>query len=156
MEILRICAFGHRYFIVTRKIEAVMTKLIRELLHDNEIVELFIGRNGDFDIDFTRYFKIVRQEGDYRSAYLNLVLPYHVKDEDLFDQYYDSIVMPISPKTHYKAAIRERNRWMVDNSDLVICYLTESSGGTYDAIAYAKRCGKRIINIKDLLEDDDE
>ena len=41
----------------------------------------------------------------------------------------------------------KRNKFMVDNSSLLICYSTGVSGGTENTIKYAKDKGVEIINI---------
>ena len=51
--------------------------------------------------------------------------------------------------TAVSAAIKARNRWMVDNSDLIICYIIRNYGGAADAVKYARHKEKRIINPAD-------
>ncbi len=41
----------------------------------------------------------------------------------------------------------KRNRALVDNSHICVCYLTEKKGGTYYTVSYAKSKGHPIINI---------
>ena len=54
-----------------------------------------------------------------------LVLPYLTheinRDKEYFEAYYDDIVVPTELMgVHYKAAIKKRNRWMVDRADVVL------------------------------------
>ena len=44
-------------------------------------------------------------------------------------------------------ASTERNRWMVEQADLVIVFVEKDSGGAYTAMKYAKQLGKTIINL---------
>ena len=61
---------------------------------------------------------------------------------------YDDIVIPIElAGVHYKAAIRERNRYLIRESDVVILYLRREFGGAYDAKRYAESLGKQIVYI---------
>ena len=48
---------------------------------------------------------------------------------------------------HPKAAIKARNRWMIDNSDIVLIYTVRNFGGAYEAKRFAERNGKRLIKI---------
>jgi len=40
-----------------------------------------------------------------------------------------------------------RNREMVERADLIICYIEHNRGGAYQAIQYAEKRGKTIINL---------
>ena len=48
---------------------------------------------------------------------------------------------------YHPAKMQKRNAFMVDNSDVVISCWDGSKSGTYNCIKYAKKKGKRIINI---------
>ena len=41
----------------------------------------------------------------------------------------------------------KRDRYMVDNSDIVVAYLTKSSGGTYYTVKYANEKGVKVVNL---------
>lgn len=41
----------------------------------------------------------------------------------------------------------ERNKYIVDNSDIILCYFNGSNSGTKNCIDYAKTKNKKIINI---------
>ena len=40
-----------------------------------------------------------------------------------------------------------RNRYMVENCDVLVSYLRKESGGTYYTVNYAKTCDKKVIEI---------
>ena len=48
---------------------------------------------------------------------------------------------------HPKAAIKKRNRWMVENSDVVVTYVFKDYGGAYDAKKYAEKLDKKVISV---------
>ncbi|MEG1028070.1 MAG: hypothetical protein RSE07_05215, partial [Oscillospiraceae bacterium] len=50
-------------------------------------------------------------------------------------------------KEYNKNCLWYRNKYMVDNSTLVIAYFDGKSGGTAQTIDYAKRCGVKIVNL---------
>lgn len=69
-------------------------------------------------------------------------------NKEYYAALYDDVVIPTEIiGLHYKSAIKARNRWMVDNSDLIISYVTRDYGGAADAIKYANNQNKHIINI---------
>lgn len=39
------------------------------------------------------------------------------------------------------------NRLYLDRSDLVICYVDHQSGGAFQTMQYAMKCGKKVINL---------
>ena len=77
-----------------------------------------------------------------------MVLPYTVADLEYYEKYYDSIIIPESLHgAHPKAAITLKNRWMIEQSDLVMIYVEREKGGAYAAMKYAEKLNKRIINL---------
>ena len=46
-----------------------------------------------------------------------------------------------------KECMFRRNRYLIDHSDLCICYLTENRGGTFYTVKYAEKQGKNVINL---------
>jgi len=64
------------------------------------------------------------------------VLPYPTAEyrdyEADYAAYYDeSEICPKSAVAHFKSAFQFRNRWMVDRSNLVICYVERQYGGAF-------------------------
>ena len=67
---------------------------------------------------------------------------------DYYNTMYDDVIIP--PEligVHYKAAIKARNRWMIDNSDVVMVYTIRDYGGAFDAMKYAIKNGRNVIKI---------
>ena len=74
-----------------------------------------------------------------------------------YKNYYDEITIPdVCYGKHFKAAITERNRWMVEQADLFICYVEREEGGAYTALKYAKKLEKEVINLAEDEEERDE
>ncbi len=148
MEIYRVAFIGHRYIDDIIKVEGVIEAIAKKLLREHDYVEFFVGRNGDFDISVASSIKRAQKSYGIQSSSLILVLPYNVKDECFYAEFYDEIYYPLDNKTHYKKAITKRNKWMVDNSNLLIAYVEEErKGGALTALKYAKKKGIVIINL---------
>ena len=43
--------------------------------------------------------------------------------------------------------MHRRNRHLVDNSGVCVCYLTKGSGGTAYTVRYAENYGREVINL---------
>lgn len=144
--------FGHRIVSDSIFVSEYLEQIIIQLLREKEYVEFLVGRNGDFDqLVSSAICKIKKNFRNDNSSHV-LVLAYSTsefqKNEQSFYSYYDEIeICEPAAKSHYKAAIKIRNRIMVDRSDLVVCYIEHESGGAYQAVSYAKRQGKQVLNV---------
>ena len=151
MKAYRVAMFGHRDFCSTREIEAKLHDILSDLIRTKPYLEVYIGRNGEFDLFAASVVKKVKKELECSSCTLTLVLPYKVKDIEYYEKYYDDIIINESQeKMHYKAAIAARNRWMVENCDLLLCFVEHNSGGAYKAMQYANMRGIRTLNLFSL------
>lgn len=50
-------------------------------------------------------------------------------------------------ENYYQGCMHLRDRFMVDNCDLVVCYLRKRSGGTYYTVKYARSQDKKVIEL---------
>lgn len=74
-----------------------------------------------------------------------LVLPYLDRRVDAAG--YDGTTYPPLESVPKKYAISHRNRWLVDNSELVIAYVCHGWGGAATTLRYAQSKKKAIINF---------
>ena len=148
MHYYKIALFGHRNFCWHRNTENKLKGIFRDVMQANRYVEIYVGRNGDFDIFAAAVVKATQKELGKENLAITLVLPYPQKDIQYYEKYYDDIIIPqCVEKLHPKGAITRRNRWMVEECDLLICYVERKSGGAYTALKYANSLNKNIINL---------
>ena len=148
MEEYTISLFGHRVLGDFRKIEATLYTVLCDLMRQKQYVSIYVGRNGEFDIYASTVVKRIQNLVGKQNNQLICVLPYVQKDIAYYEEYYDSVIVPeCVEKTYPKRAITKRNQWMVDQADLVVCYVEHESGGAYAALKYAKRLDKAVINL---------
>ena len=148
MDIYRIAFIGHREIHGQYHIEDRLEQIIIEHLRSKEYVELYVGRNGDFDISVASAAKRVQKAFGHQNSSLILLEPYPMKDDPYYGSFYDEIVCPVERSTHPKGAITKRNRWMIEHADLLVAYVEEGrDGGAYTALKYAERQGLKIINF---------
>ena len=157
MEIFTVAFFGHRYVDDMNRVERRLQEFIRDLLGRKEYVEFLVGRNGEFDLLVSSSVRIAKREIRDDNSSLTLVLPYptaeYLSNQESFEAYYDAIELcEESNKTHFKGAIQKRNQCMIDRADLIVVYVNHSSGGAYQAMRYAKRKGKRILNLAEVVD----
>ena len=148
VQIYRVAFIGHREIDDIRYIEDRIEELAFDLLRRYEYVDFNMGRNGDFDISAASAIKRVQKKYGKENSSLTLILPYKSKDECFFEEFYDEIIYPIDRSVHFKEAITKRNEWIMDNSDLLICYIEQKrKGGALTALNYATKQGLKIINL---------
>ena len=146
------CSFaGHRNVFVPdidRKIAAALDTIMEK---DDTFV-FYTGGMGEFDSKCSSAVRAARHRFPEKQLRLVLVLPYMTNkvntDKNLFETEYDDVMIPIElAGVHPKAAIRERNRWMVDRSDMLLACVYRDFGGAYDTIQYALRKEIRVFNL---------
>lgn len=148
MDIFTVSLFGHREIEDLRQLEDRLTPIIKGLIQTEAYVVFLIGRSGEFDEYAASVIKHVQKEVGKENNELTLVLPYTIANLTDYEKYYDSIVIPESVYgVHPKSAITRKNRWMVEQSDLVIVYVKRKKGGAYAAMQYAEKAKKKTINV---------
>lgn len=91
----------------------------------------------------------------YPGIELEAAIPYAGQRDSLAaaDRFrYDAILAKCEKVTvlgteYTKYCMNKRNRYMVDNSDVVLVVLYSETGGTANTVAYARKKGKRIIDL---------
>jgi len=141
------CGFGHRN--VFENINGELDNAIETAIQQD--CELFYtGAMGEFDSLFTAAVRRAKKANPHIK--LICVKPYMTNDintnRDYYAAMYDDVIIPDElAGIHYKAAIKARNRWMIGNSDVVIAYTIRDHGGAYEALQYAHKKNKNIIQI---------
>ena len=115
----------------------------------------YFGCGGALGFDTLAAQTVLRLQEIYPEISLILVLPCRDqtrgwKQADVAE--YDRIMKAADKVTYtseqyYSGCMHKRNRHLVDNSSLCICYLTEQSGGTAYTVNYARSQGLKIINV---------
>ena len=148
------CFTGHRD-IPPLKRPGIKHRLEREIERSIQAGYVYFGAGGALGFDTLAAQMVLKLEERYPDIKLILVLPCKTqtsgwKQTDI-DEYErikaaaDKVVF--TSEVYYRGCMHKRNRHLVDNSSLCICYLTEDRGGTYYTVNYAKENGLKIINI---------
>ena len=119
---------------------------IEALIHKGADM-FYVGNQGTFDGMAHRCLKMLKTVYPHMQyAVVLAYLPVQKREfEDLSDAIYPEI------EGHPKFAIDRRNRWMIEQSDGCLCYLTHTWGGAYKYACIAKRRGLQIINLGDVV-----
>ncbi len=137
----KVCAFfGHRE--IWDDISAPLEQAIRTAIMQYGVTSFWVGGCGQFDACAAGSVRRLKKEFPHIRLYL--ILAYLPMKKDPYFCAYDSTIYPegleFVPK---RFAISKRNRWMVENCDLVIACINRSHGGAYQAYKTAK--GKKVV-----------
>jgi len=158
------CVTGHRpagfpferkdsvieYLIYGKKLADAVLKLIH-----SGYDEFISGMADGADIDFAATVLMYKNKFDYIMLEAALPYPYipPKKDSEYHDQKCEILafcdrIHTVSNK-YYKGCMHERNKYMVDKSDLILAVWNgNKKGGTWDTIKYALKKKKKIIYIR--------
>lgn len=152
------CFTGHRS-INSAEVGKIREQLERVLIFLIRNGYVYFGAGGALGFDTIAAQTILKLQGDYPDIRLILVLPCEKQSEkwNKTDQIiYEDIkakankVVYTSMK-YYAGCMYKRNRHLIDNSSMCICYLNKQYGGTAYTVDYAINNGLKIINIFDLI-----
>ena len=136
--------FGHSSYSCMSLDKEKALAILQKEIGDSE-VEFYLGNYGNFDnfaYDLAQEYK-----NKNSNAKLIFVTPYlNNKRHNDFAKKCDESVYPPIEKTPLRFAIVERNKWVVQKSDLIIFYY-KIIGSTRDIYEYANSKNKRVINL---------
>ena len=141
------CFFGHRC--IFANIPTLYTEIERHITQ-YDVVTFYISRYGDFDEKSVDVLKELQQK--YPHIEIIYVLAYlpGKSTEGYSPEWYSSSIYPAGLESvPQRFAITHRNCWIVEESDYVICYVELGYCGAYDAVRYAKKLGKQVVNLAD-------
>lgn len=124
-----------------------LKKIVLSLYSEDSDTYFLIGHQGEFDSMI--YSVLCSIEKINPSIQYKIVLAYMPAPSQEY-----AIFPPnrtLYPEglefVHPKFAITYRNRWMVRECDMVLCYITHDWGGAARFVKQAEKAGKQIINI---------
>ena len=151
-----IAFFGHKYIFNKNSIKESLLKTLNSLPF-NEYNNFLIGCHGDFDslaLSTCIYYRnCINKNVSINVVLTNLSIlnknDFNNSKMEFYKQNGCTTMLYDIEQQHYKNRITYTNKKMVDNSDLIICYVDMKSykSGAKTAINYAKKQNKQIINL---------
>ena len=140
---------GHGDYSPSKEHEKMIFDFLEEKI-GGQLAELYLGGYGNFDSFAYRCGEIYQVT--HPNTKLFFVTPYltrkNQKDRlEYVKKRYDGIIYPPLEKIPPRFAILHRNRWMVEQADCVIAYVTHKWGGAYRTLQHAKRRHKEICDL---------
>ena len=149
-DILTTCSFtGHRILkkdFDNKKLFNVIEKII-----ENGYKTFLVGMAWGFDL------KVFETLLNFKNKNIDIIACVPCENQECYfknsekEKYLEYLkkadkVVYVSDK-YFDGCMQKRNRYMVDNSSILIAYLYSNMGGTKNAVSYAQKQGKNIIYI---------
>lgn len=123
-----------------------------DLIHEGY---LYFGAGGALGFDTMAAQTILKLQSTYPDIRLILVLPcvsqtrgWSTSDTEEYERIKGLANKVVYVSQEYsRGCMFKRNRHLVDNSSVCVCYLSENSGGTAYTANYAKTKDVTVINI---------
>lgn len=157
-KIEAVCFTGHRKIDLNYayKLPSVLKNIITDMIECG--ARKFIT-GGAMGFDTVAALCVIELKEKYPEISLELILP--CKDQSkgwnsIGKATYDVVVAHADSvkylhNTYVSGCMYERNRCLVDSSDICIAFCRRDIGGTAYTVSYALQQGKRVINIADNI-----
>lgn len=134
--------FGHKN--APEKIQHQIRCTITDLIENHGADKFYVGNNGRFDAMVAHELKELKLVlyTDFEYHVVLAYLPNKGESSDHPTEFPYGI-----EKTPKKYAIDFRNRWMLDQADTVVAYVTHGWGGAAKFVQLAERKKKTVINL---------
>ncbi len=150
----KVTAFiGHRFVLGCAAVQIRAKEEIEKTILDG-CKKIIVGTNGQFEnivLSICREFQKTRNDIEIEVVEIPEYKPKKRKQKD-----YDSTLEQLDKlffgdRVDIKRRLCDRNRKMIRRCDTLICYVNKNEGRTaaMTAMNYAKRNGKKVINVFD-------
>lgn len=135
--------FGHRT--CPASIEPILQNVLDKLISQNQVNTFYVGNHGQFDALVYHVLQKVKKK--YPHIQFSVVLAYLPSTPNNPDREPDSIFPEGLETVPPKYAIYHRNKWMLQKSEMVICYVEHQWGGAAQFMKMALQQKKEVINL---------
>ena len=134
--------FGHKD--TPKEIEPTLRSTLIDLIENKNVNVFYVGNNGNFDT------MVRRQLEDLSRVYpitYSVVLAYLPTVKNKYDDLSNTIYPEGLETVPKRFAISWRNKWMIQQSDIVVTYVTHNFGGAAQFKIFAEKQSKNVINL---------
>lgn len=137
--------FGHKD--TPKEIEPTLRSTLIDLIENKNVNVFYVGNNGNFDTmvrhqleDLSRIYPIT----------YSIVLAYLPTEKNKYDDLTHTIYPEGLETVPKRFAISWRNKWMIQQSDIVVTYVTHNFGGAAQFKGMAERQEKTMIELNEI------
>ena len=140
--------FGHRD--TPSAVLPHLRQVLTDFIKNKNVTSFYVGNQGQFD----NFVRCTLAELKKQNPYINyaVVLAYLPQEKEISTLDATDTIFPEGlENTPPRFAINKRNEWMLQNSDYVVCYVAHITGGAAKFTEKAKKKGKQVINLAELI-----
>lgn len=153
-----VCFTGHRK-IPPEQVDTLALRLKATLIQLINDGYLYFGAGGALGYDTLAAQTVLELKKQYPNVKLILVLPclsqtrgWSTRDIEIYEDIKNKADKVVYTSQEYtRGCMHKRNRHLVDNSSVCVCYLKESTGGTAYTVDYAHKNNLTVINLGETL-----
>ena len=134
--------FGHKD--TPKEIEPTLRSTLVDLIENKNVNVFYVGNNGKFDLMVRRQLEDLSKT--YPITYC-VVLAYLPNEKNKHDNLTNTIYPEGLETVPKRFAISWRNKWMIQQSDIVVTYITHNFGGAAQFKEAAERLNKHVIKL---------
>lgn len=134
--------FGHKE--IPKEIEPTLRSTLIDLIENKNVTVFYVGNNGSFDT------MVRHQLEDLSKTYpitYSVVLAYLPTEKNKYDNLTNTIYPEGLETVPKRFAISRRNKWMIQQSDVVVTYVTHTFGGAAQFKELAERQSKDVVEL---------
>ena len=136
--------FGHKD--TPKEIEPILRSTLVDLIKNKNVTIFYVGNNGNFDLMVRHQLEELSKT--YSITY-SVVLAYLPTEKNKYDNLSNTIYPEGIESAPKRFAISLRNKWMIEQSDIVVTYVTHNFGGAAQFKELAKKRRKIIIKLSE-------
>lgn len=122
--------------------------ILKDLIVNHGVDQFYVGNHGSFDFYVSNILKDLKKQYPHIEYYVVLAyVPDNSKKTNNDTYHHDTILPEGIERAPKRFAISYRNRWMVEQADYVVTYITRSFGGAAKFAELADRKNKICINL---------
>lgn len=134
--------FGHKN--APKEIEPTLRSTLIDLIENKNVNVFYVGNNGNFDSMVRHQLEELSQL--YPITY-SVVLAYLPTEKNKYDNLTNTIYPEGIETVLKRFSISWRNKWMIQQADVVVTYVTHNFGGAAQFKEMAMKQKKNVINI---------
>ena len=139
---------GHSHAILCKEELELLKNTLTEIISKHNDCIFYLGGYGNFDnICLSTITELKKTYPNITTVFVTPYLNNNYSKLKWAKTAYDETIYPEIENTPLRFAITKRNRWMIDNSNLLICCVDHTFGGAYKTLKYAKSRKLKYINI---------
>jgi len=134
--------FGHKD--TPKEIEPTLRSTLIDLIKNKNVNVFYVGNNGNFDTMVRRQLEDLSQT--YPITY-SVVLAYLPTEKNKYDNLTNTIYPEGLETVPKRFAISWRNKWMIQQSDIIVTYVVHNFGGAAQFKEMAMKKKKNVVEL---------